>query len=404
MSTGFPDWTRAIVLLGWDGASFIPVLLDTDGNLNVLMRGEDGLGALHTVAVDVDGQIIMVPRGSTGNYMNVDASGFLTTILKGIDGATLRTLQVDGSGNLVALIKGSDGVDLQTVAVDTDGQIIMVPRGNTGNYMAVDAAGFLTTVLKGTYGAVLTTVAVDANGKLNAFIYDTVDAWGRTSTVGLSEMAARLGSPITFDRSGQIVLMETFEQGLQRWTLSTSGAGAAIAASPVYSASGGYSLKCTAGSSFDWSTAATCKMGVLPVGRMGFAFAFSTPGLFDRIECMMYLYTGTTVYSLWWKYKDTNDKIYVVNSAAAEVEVGTLKIAPREAGAFNVTKLIADLSTGRYVKLLLNATEIDLSAITMFSGADVTAPHISWLIWFHGRNALNDVIYLDNVFITAAEP
>jgi len=145
-------------------------------------------------------------------------------------------------------------------------------------------------------------------------------------------------------------------------------------------------------------------MGVLPVGRMGFAFAFSTPGNFDRIECMMYLYTGTVVYSVIWKYKDTNDKIYVVNSAAAEIEVGSLNIAPRVAGAFNVTKIIADLTTGKYDKLLLNATEIDLSAITMYSGADATAPHISWLIWFHGRNAVNDVIYLDNVFITAAEP
>ena len=404
MSTGFPDWTRAIVLLGWDGASFIPVLLDTDGNLNVLMRGEDGLGALHTVAVDVDGQIIMVPRGSTGNYMNVDASGFLTTILKGIDGATLRTLQVDGSGNLVALIKGSDGVDLQTVAVDTDGQIIMVPRGNTGNYMAVDAAGFLTTVLKGTYGATLTTVAVDVDGKLNAFIYDTVDAWGRTSTVGLSEMAARLGSPITFDRSGQIVLMETFEAGAQRWLYETSGTGATIGITPVYSASGGYSLKAVGGSTFAYIARATVKMGVIPVGRMGFAFAFSTPGNFDRIDCTMYLYTGTIVYSVIWRYKDTNDKIYVVNSAAAEVEVGALKIAPRNAYAFNVTKLIVDLTTGKYVKLLMNATEFDVSAVTMYSGADATAPHISWQITLYSRDGQNDTMYFDNIFITAAEP
>lgn len=338
MTSGFPDWTKAIALLGWDGTQFIPVLLDEDGNLNVLMRGEDGTGTLRTVAVDASGQIVTILRGSDGNYVSVDASGFLTT------------------------------------------------------------------VLKGAYGATLKTIAVDVDGKLNAFIYDTEDAWGRTSTVGLSEMAARLGSPITFDRSGQIVLMETFEQGAQRWALTTSGTGASIVLSPAYSCAGGYSLKFTGGSTFAYAAMALFKMGVLPIGRMGFAFSFSTPGNFDRIECTMYLYTGTVVYSVIWKYKDTNDKIYVVNSAAAEVEVGALSIAPREAGVFNVTKLIVDLTTGKYVKLLVNATEFDISTISMYSGASATAPHIYWAVSLYSRDGQNDVCYLDNVFITSAEP
>ena len=45
MATGYPDWTRAIRLLGVDGdGNPITVLLDVDGRLYALITGEDESG------------------------------------------------------------------------------------------------------------------------------------------------------------------------------------------------------------------------------------------------------------------------------------------------------------------------------------------------------------------------
>jgi len=104
MASGFPDWTRAIVLLGWDGTNFIPVLLDEDGNLNVLLRGEDAGGDLHMVRVDDNGQIISVMRGSSGNYLDVDALGYMTTVIKANYEGDLTTVACDDTGRLSAFI------------------------------------------------------------------------------------------------------------------------------------------------------------------------------------------------------------------------------------------------------------------------------------------------------------
>jgi len=404
MSTGFPDWTRAIVLLGWDGASFIPVLLDTDGNLNVLMRGEDGLGALHTVAVDVDGQIIMVPRGSTGNYMNVDASGFLTTILKGIDGATLRTLAVDGSGNLIALVKGTDGVALRTLATDAAGQMIMVPRGNTGNYMAVDASGFLTTVLKGTYGAELKTVAVDADGKLNAFIYDTVDAWGQVSTVGLSELAARMGSPLRYERSGQLYFADSFEYGLQRWVRTLAGLGAAVAIDPATFCTGGYSCKLTGGSNGGHYVALISHHGTLPVGRMGIQCAFAPTGVFGEFWLDTTYWAGATWYRMAVGLNDATGQIHIVAYPGGDTVVGTYVLQTRGMSVFNSLKIVGDLSAERFVQLRLNNQTIDLSAYRMTAQGGVWPPGIDAFVTMYSRNGFNDVMYIDDYVLTFAEP
>lgn len=105
MVSGYPDWTDAVALVGRDpDGNPVLILVDAEGRLTIPMQGEDPGGALAIVAVDADGQIIMVPRGQSGNYLSVDASGYLTTVLKGVLNGTLTTVAVDESGYLAAYV------------------------------------------------------------------------------------------------------------------------------------------------------------------------------------------------------------------------------------------------------------------------------------------------------------
>lgn len=470
MSTGFPDWTRAIVLLGWDGSNFIPVLLDADGNLHVLVSGEtaagdlvtvrvdsdgqiimvprgasgaymlvdqqgylstilkglygaelktlavDGSGnlialvkgsdgtALRTLKTDTDGQMIMVPRGQSGNYMSVDASGFLTTILKGLDGFTLRTLAVDGSGNLIALVKGSDGTTLRTLKTDTAGQMIMVPRGQSGNYMAVDASGFLTAVLKGAYGAEYKTLAVDADGKINAFIYDTVDAWGQINSVGLAEMVARLGSPVVYERSGQVYFIDSFEEGLQNWTPVAVGGSSAAAIAVNTKCTGGYSLKITAGGAVGAWQRMIANRGLLPVGKVGFAVAFALPGYVDYLTFRLRYYSSTGYHYGEICLNDATSKVQLWQSGVGLVDVADLGMAYRDATNWYYVKFTVDVSSGKYVRLRLNSVTVDISAYTMGWWASAAGPHVQIETQIGNRTGYVDSAYLDDILLTFAEP
>jgi len=337
MATGFPDWTRAIVLLGWDGTNFIPVLLDDDGNLNVLMRGEDALGDLHMVRVDDSGQIIMVPRGASGNYMDIDTDGFMSTVIK-----------------------------------------------------AMGAAG-------------LQTVSCDADGRLNAFVYDTVDAWGQTASVGFAELAARLGSVVRYERSGQVSFVDSFETGLQHWDSSAGGTDAAVVLDPCYQQSGGYSVKLTSGKTDPWNALIWHKEGGLPVGKMGYQVSFSLGSVMDTFACEMYFRDGTNRHEVHVRWSDTLMKLQVYESDTGWTTIDGPKLAFRGARSFNTMKIVADLDTGKYVRVRLNAYQIDLSDWDVKATVDAATPGVEFYITQTGNAGHNDSAWVDDVVMTFAE-
>jgi len=214
MTTGSKDWTNAVTIIAVkpDG-TLTPVKINAEGRLEAVILGElegivgdvtvlqddptrdiqgiDG-ATLRTVVVDGSGQLIMVPRGNTGNYVAVDADGNMSSIIQGLDGATLRTVAVDGAGNMVARIIGMDGVTARDVAVDGSGRLIMTPVSDTGIALSVDASGFLTCKLSGNLLGITGNVGVNQTAKDR-------EIQGSEAGVGLHTVAV--------DNLGQIIMV-----------------------------------------------------------------------------------------------------------------------------------------------------------------------------------------------------
>ena len=79
-------------------------------------------------------------------------------------------------------------------------------------------------------------------------VVDAEDIFGKLSTIGLAELAARLGSPTTYERRGALIFADIFDSGLSKWNTDTSGAGASVALTALYASVGKYSAMLTAGS------------------------------------------------------------------------------------------------------------------------------------------------------------
>ncbi len=61
------------------------------------------------------------------------------------------------------------------------------------------------TVITGNHAGELVPMKFDAEGRGELYITDSVDVWGNIKVMGLAELAARLGSPMLFDRRGNIL-------------------------------------------------------------------------------------------------------------------------------------------------------------------------------------------------------
>jgi len=423
--TDLPDWTRGYLLIGQDAdGDPVVLLVDSDGQLQVLLRGEDADGDPQTVQVDSDGQLYTVLRGADDVDVSVDADGFLTVVLKGITaGAALKTLLVDDDGRAIMVPRGESGaymlVDedgylttvlkgatsgaaLKTLLVDDDGRAIMVPRGESGAYMLVDEDGYLTAVLKGQSGGALTTITVDSNGRIQAYLVDAEDQWGKTIVTGNAGQAAKQGSLQNWDYRGQPYYQTTFDKGAAPWLKYPEGAGSAITIDPTMWLSGGYSLKMVAGSDGDHKAYVDALIQRPPSGRTGCEIVWSKDGTTAYVTIELRLYTGGRVYSARLRYSNVNDRMEYYTSGGAWAAYGNPYFMSIKE-SFNRMKLVVDVEAHNYSRLMWAQTEQSMAGVPIrdIGGGYLNAMYVR--IEHEGRDGNNDVIYLDRVILTAGE-
>ena len=382
MSIELPDWIRGMLLLGRDGAgNIIPILVDAAGQINVLLRGEDALGTVRTVRVDNVGQLYAILRGAGGNDVSVDIAGNLSAILQGIDGFGA----------------------LHTIMVDATGQAIMVPRGASGNYLDVDASGYLSAVLKGIYGGALHTIAVDVNGRIEAFLMDGADQWGKTLRIGMAELSARLNPLHTYDWRGNTLYECNFERGIPTGSALALGTGASITLDPSYWRTGGYSLKLVGGSTAGGEALWTMDQANPPARYLGFQVEFSNYPDGLRFDIMLAGdYMGSMVRS-GLAFDFANNQLEYLGPALTWTDFYANTFVHR-AYSFYRMKFVIDMQTGKYVRGLFLNKEIDMSAYTATVAGGVAQPYVTASLEMFSRLTFNDAVWVDSFVITTNEP
>ena len=381
MSIKLPDWLRAFAVLGKYADEYKVLATDTNGQLYILLvggtidtivndvdvtqtdsirevQGSDGAD-LRTLTVDANGQLIMVPRGQSGNYMDVDSSGFLTTVMKGIEGATLRTLAVDADGNVVSVMKG---------------------QGTTG----------------------LETVKLDDAGRMYAYISDEQDQWGNPIPTGLTELAARLGSPIAYERRGQVITLDTFDEGVGDWRWSAETATSWIKLSSISKVHGGYA----AFMHRDANTAGWCTLGrryglgaTTTVGVSLWFRMFSTP---DLIQFTLLADDASTTHKGGLQIDVDNGLINYRNSGGGWSLLGLFPTYPTSELQFHFIKFTMDLSANVYGYAIINGAEVDMSdksVQTGISGVRQLLPQIS----IYPKTTHDAEVYVDSLALTTMD-
>ena len=378
-----PDGYRVVTLVGVesDGTPQV-VQLDGTGRIVAVIQGEiegitgpvdvtqtdsvreiqgsDG-STLRTVKLDANGQIIMVPRGQSGNYMSVDASGFLTSVMKGEYSGTPTTLAVDSSGNIVAVVKGD-------------------------------------------YGGVPKTLTTDADGRLQIVPYDPDDIWGNAIALGNAELAAVISPAHRYDRRGNLVLLDDFSGGLQGWIAAYTGTGGAAVVSTVAARSAPYSIKLTTGQNAAGNANISKYWPKPSTGRLGLEVSFAAVSTDPEVRLRFYHYDGANYHLFSIKYDFTDQDLqYLDNAAAWHTVASSLAFYPNYT-SFNTMKLVVNLANNTYERAMMNSGEYDLAGIDALTVVSATAPYLAFVVFADGDNSANYTVYIDDVILTQNEP
>jgi len=220
----------------------------------------------------------------------------------------------------------------------------------------------------------------------------------------MAELAARLGSPVTYDRRGQVVWLDSGAFGLGPWVTTVDGTGAAVKVAVGALDASGYALELTAGSDAGASAQVFHRLGVLEAGRFGMevAVSFVQAGNVCRFELLHY--DGATESAARVQIDNLANELLIYGEGEGWVKIADLAGLGYQYGTYRSCKVVGDLETGYYVRLLFDDEEYDVSSHLLSAGPSAQAPTVEIQVNNLGRAGENDVLLVGRVILTVGEP
>jgi hypothetical protein len=224
------------------------------------------------------------------------------------------------------------------------------------------------------------------------------------SVSDMGEIAARLGSIVTYDKRGDVVDFDNFEEPLIGWSASTTGTGGYIRLSSENFKSGCQSICLFTGtpaSKYAYIFGGDATLGVL---RLGIEISFSQLTEMATFTLSLQQYTGTTFSTGAIMIDGELHKIYLYTLGGVWTEIADIATLISNKFIFNTLKLVVDFSALKYVRALLNSIEFDLSAHDLESYPNTYEAHTQFEAGLMSKDVLGASVYLDDCVLTQAEP
>ena len=222
------------------------------------------------------------------------------------------------------------------------------------------------------------------------------------------ELAARLGSIDTFDRRGQIMFYEDFEQGIKsNWTQSlTAGStarGGKIYPTSAWSRSGLLSACLINGTNVGDTSEIWHYEPHVGHGRYGLEFSFAGPG--DDFRANLNMIDNGNLLSGVRLLKSPGNPWYAVYILTGNLTWTLISGVGAYIGSFSTAKLVVDFATKTYVRLIIGYQTMDLSRYPIYI-PQVTnaAPQIGIVFDEIDVQGTNYGTFIDDVILTKNEP
>jgi len=229
-----------------------------------------------------------------------------------------------------------------------------------------------------------------------------------TSTIypilDIGELAARLGSIVTFDRRGNVIWLDDFEDTLKHWDHSSYNAEGSIERSTEAARNGAYSCKMITPTTLNKDTWIFCNRPLPAASKIGLEFSYAMYTNINYLYAVLSFSDSAGQYEYQLRYDRYNTTMAYLNSGGTYTDLPGYVSHALLYHSWNTIKLVVDYENQKYVRALLNSFSWDLSGIApkFNSGSYTPALYIEARI--QNRDAAQRYIYLDDVIVTQNEP
>ncbi len=220
----------------------------------------------------------------------------------------------------------------------------------------------------------------------------------------MAELAARLGSIVTFDRRGDVVWLDDFEAGLEKWAPVIVGTGAALTNSPEAARSGGFSAKLTLGDAIDDQTGFVKYMGLPTLSKVGFEISFTIASALSHLGWRIFMLDGTYQHEAYIRYYESGSELKYLDQNNVYQHLAYIGNLWHASYCWHTAKLVVDHINHKYVRFLINENAIDMSALPYYHPLSGVSPVYSFRYYAANGIIGNRSVYADDAIITQNEP
>lgn len=220
----------------------------------------------------------------------------------------------------------------------------------------------------------------------------------------LGDVAARLGSIDTFDRRGDVIWLDTFEEGMNKWEPFTPTSGGSVNPSSYVARNGGLSMKFTTPAILLSVAQIERNMGVPPLAAMGLEMSFTMAADIQEVGLIFNIFTGTRRYLSRAYYVHAESKVQYMPSGGGRADAATNVVLREDDYTWNTMKLVVDFENENYMRLILNGETYLADHPAIIADGLVTTPRFHQQIWVESALQANKTVYIDDIILTVNEP
>lgn len=220
----------------------------------------------------------------------------------------------------------------------------------------------------------------------------------------LGELAARLNSIDTFDRRGNVIFADGFENGLIPYALNTYNTTAYFEISQRAVYSGAWAAHLNTGTDATQRVNILKALGVARTTRQGFEISFYELGGTPDLRFTINFWDGVNSHSWLITYHYATGQLQYRGSDNADHNFGSPVTLIGQDLAFHTAKLVVDLQTNKYVRFIIDQTSFDLSAFLGYTTANAQASEVTTAFDIISSGGVIAEAWLDNWLITINEP
>lgn len=220
----------------------------------------------------------------------------------------------------------------------------------------------------------------------------------------MGDLAVRLGSIVEYDRRGDIVFLDDFEEAILKWLPTAAGDGY-VRLDSTFAKSRSQSVKLYT----DDGAASTASIGkyfvVQGVLRVGVEISFID--LTDDCDFyfLIHYWDGTTSHRGRLFFDHSTRICYIEDTAGANwVEIFNYGALRREHQLFYPIKLVVDFVNDTYLRLLFGTEEYNLEGYGLVTFGGAGGKYFYTLFQLENTAAVHNQCWVDDFILTTNEP